>query len=100
MKIKIDSAGIGEVLNSAQVAGALDSLASSVAANVPRHTLRSGDTVAAEVSSYTASGGRLRGSRPGRSVALAHAAGMGVEAKHGYLVRAASAAGLSVKRRA
>lgn len=97
-KIRLDSAGIGEVLASAAVAAKVSSLGSQVASAVGSPTA-SGEPVPVVTRSRTASGGRLKGSRPAVDITLAHVAGLAIEAKRGYLVKAAASAGLEVKRK-
>ena len=96
-KLKLDSRGIAEVLRRAEVADAVESLGQSVKGNVGSPTA-SGKPVDVTTRSRTAAGGRLS-ARPAVDITLAHPAGLAIEAKRGYLVKAASAAGLEVKRR-
>ena len=90
-KLRLDSAGIAEVLRSAKVAGLVEDAATSVGANVSE-TVRSGEPLPVRVAGYTSD-------RAAASVTLAHPAGLGMEAKRGTLSRAASAAGLEVRSR-
>ncbi|WGH20302.1 hypothetical protein SEA_MAGUCO_10 [Arthrobacter phage MaGuCo] len=96
VKIRLDSRGIGEVLNSGPVRGAVESLGAQVAAAVGSPTA-SGTPVPVRRTSRTASGGRLRGVRPAVDITLAHPAGMAVEGKRGPLTRAARSVGLDVQ---
>lgn len=96
-KFKLDSRGIAEVLRSAPVASEIQSLGSSVASNVGAPTA-SGKPVEVRTRSRTAQGGRLS-ARPAVDITLAHPAGLAIEAKRGYLVKAAAASGLEVKKR-
>lgn len=96
MSIRLDSAGIAAVLQSAPVEAAVRQAAAAVAANASGETA-SGEPVPVETRERTASGGRLRSPRLAVDVMLAHPAGIRVEAKRGTLARAAAAAGLEVK---
>lgn len=89
VRIRLDHPGIAEVLNSAEVAAAIAGLAASVAANARSDGAVARNGVPVEVSTYTTD-------RSAASVALAHPAGLAIEAKHGSLIRAAGAAGLEV----
>lgn len=96
-KIRLDSAGLAEVLNRAEVASLVESLGSSVAAAVGSPTA-GGEPVDVVTRSRVASGGRLRGARPAVDITLAHPAGLRVEATRGPLARAAASVGLEVKK--
>lgn len=96
-KVRIDSAGLAEVLASAEVTAAIEALGTAVAAAVGTPTA-SGKAIPVEKRSRTAQGGRLRGVRPAVDITLAHVAGMGVEAKRAPLTRAAASVGLEVKK--
>lgn len=96
-KLRLDHAGIGQILNSGPVASAIASLGAAVAGAVGTPTA-SGDPIPVTLRLRTASGGRLT-ARPAADITLAHAAGMAVEAKRGPLARAAAAQGLEVKSR-
>ncbi|UYL87616.1 hypothetical protein SEA_VRESIDENCE_11 [Arthrobacter phage VResidence] len=97
-RIRLDSAGIAEVLNRAAVANLVEDKASAVSAALGTPTA-SGRTLPVKTRFRTASGGRLKGSRPAVDVTIADPAGLAVEAKRGYLVRAAASAGLQVVRK-
>lgn len=97
-KIRLDSAGIAEVLNRAEVANMVEDLGSAVSAAVGTPTA-SGRQIPVQRRFRTASGGRLRGSRPAVDIILADPAGLAVEAKHGTLVKAAASVGLQVKKK-
>ncbi|AYN58491.1 hypothetical protein HOU70_gp10 [Arthrobacter phage Liebe] len=96
-KIRLDSAGIEEVLNSGPVRSAVERLGAGVEAAVGSPTA-SGTPVPVRRTSRTASGGRLRGVRPAVDITLAHPAGMAVEGKRGPLTRAAASQGLQVRK--
>ncbi|GAA4981243.1 hypothetical protein [Actinopolymorpha pittospori] len=93
-KVRLDHAGIAEVLRSGEVRAALDDLAGTVAGNASsspewqRYAAR-GEV---RVASYTTD-------RAAAAVTLAHPGGLGMQAKHGTLTRAAGAAGLEVRER-
>lgn len=97
-KLRLDSAGIAAVLNSGAVAAEVEALGSAVSAAVGTPTA-SGRPIPVKRYTRTASGGRLRGSRPAVDIVLADPAGLAIEAKRGYLVKAAASAGLEVKRK-
>lgn len=97
-KIRLDSAGINEVLNSSAVLAELQDMGAGVEAGAIGETAN-GEPVPVESYVRQVSGGRLKGSRPGVDVVLAHPAGLRIEAKRGTLTRAASAAGLETKAR-
>lgn len=88
-KLRLDSPGILEVLKSADVASLVADTADSVASNVSE-TVRSGEPLPVKVATYTTD-------RAAAGVTLAHPAGLGMEAKHGSLSKAAAAAGLEVR---
>jgi hypothetical protein len=90
-KLKLDRAGIAEVLKSAEVGDEIDAMASDVATRV-YHPLANGDVLEAETDSYTTD-------RRAAGVTVAHPAALRVEAKYGLLAQAASAAGLEVTAR-
>lgn len=90
-KIKLDHAGIASVLKSAGLATAVTGTAERVASGAG-HTTRKGEVIQVKVDSYVTD-------RVAAGVTLAHPAGNAIEAKHGTLVRAASAAGLEVTAR-
>lgn len=88
MKLKLDSPGILEMLQSAEVEAVIGAVADSVAASIDE-TARNGDAIPVLVETYTSD-------RAAASVTLAHPAGVGKEAKYGTLTGAAEAAGLEV----
>lgn len=88
VELRIDTAGIGEVLKSAEVGAVIDGLAADVAERV-----RSYDAEAdANVSSYTFD-------RRAASVTFVHRNSADLEARDGVLTQAAAAVGLEVRRR-
>jgi hypothetical protein len=95
--IRLDSAGIAEVLNSAAVYAATQELAASVAGAVDASV--GGEKIEVTRSTRVAQGGRLRSPRRAIDIHLAHPAGLRAEAKHGFLARAAASRGLQVRKR-
>lgn len=97
-KVRLDHAGIGAILKSASVASSISALAESVASNAREQGIMVGDRpgglseidLPVDVETYTTD-------RAAASVALAHPAGLAVQAKHGTLTSAAAAAGLEVR---
>jgi hypothetical protein len=86
--IRPNRAGIREVLNYPQVRAEISRLAEEVGDNV---RASAGDRKV-DVEDYTTD-------RAASAVVIAHPAGLGMEAKHGTLTRAARSAGLPVKPR-
>ncbi|WAB10787.1 hypothetical protein SEA_TUCK_12 [Arthrobacter phage Tuck] len=95
--IRLDSAGIAEVLNSAAVYAATQELASSVAGAVDASV--DGEKIEVTQTTRVAQGGRLRSPRRAVDIHLAHPAGLRVEAKRGPLAKAAASRGLQVRKR-
>lgn len=95
-KIRLDSKGIAEVLNSAPVYAATQELAASIAGSV--NASAGGEKIPVTRSTRVASGGRLS-ARRAVDIHLAHPAGLRAEAKHGFLARAAASKGLQVRKR-
>ncbi|MCD2139523.1 hypothetical protein [Rhodococcus pyridinivorans] len=91
MKLRLDRAGVRELLISQPVRAMVDGVAAQVAANL-RSSLRPDIAETVQVSSYTSD-------RAAASVAICHPAGKGMQAKHGSLTRAAAAVGLEVRSR-
>ncbi|QOP65140.1 hypothetical protein PQD82_gp12 [Arthrobacter phage Phives] len=96
-KIRLDSRGIAEVLNSAAVYAATQELADSVAGAVDAEV--GGEKIDVTQSTRVAEGGRLRSPRKAVDIHLAHPAGLRVEAKRGPLAKAAASRGLQVRKR-
>lgn len=93
--VRLDSAGIARVLKGAEMAALVGSAANEIAQNVRDQGIRVDDDdvpLPVEVSSYTTD-------RAAASVAIAHPSGVAVQAKHGALSKAASAAGVSIRSR-
>ena len=91
-QIKLNSAGMLAMLKSVEVAAAVHAQAEAVAANVRAdpNMARRGIVDEVSVDDYTTD-------RAATSVTITHAAGLGMEGKHGVLTKAARAAGLEVK---
>lgn len=90
-KVRLDSAGIAAILKSEPgVVSAIHSLAESVAANVRGNASVQRHAMPVAVQHMTTD-------RTKSIVVIAHPGGLGVQAKHGALTQAASAAGLEVK---
>lgn len=93
-RVKLDHAGIAEILKSSEVAAEMSTLAEAVASNVREDASiqRHGLEATVKVDLYTTD-------RAASSVTIAHPAGLGIQAKHGSLSRAAGAEGLDVRSR-
>lgn len=95
--IRFDSAALGRVLRSREVASMVKNAAEDIAQNVESQGL---DVGAFKGSGEIALPVQVRTEttdRASASVVLAHPAGIAVQAKYGALTRAASAAGLEVR---
>lgn len=90
--VRLDHRGIGQQLKSSEMGEVVEATAETIAENVRSQglTVESGAALPVEVDTYTTD-------RSAASVMLAHAAGLGVQAKYGALTKAASASGLEVK---
>ncbi|MCZ9884643.1 hypothetical protein [Arthrobacter sp. B2a2-09] len=97
-KIRLDHKGIGALLQGPEVTQAIHTLGEAVAANVGAPTTSKQALVRVEVEHRTASGAKLS-PRPAVDIRLGSSMGAAMEAKHGYLARAATAAGLELKSR-
>lgn len=86
-KFNLDREGVKEILNSPEAQAACMELAQQVAGNVSVK-----DGVDVIVRPYNSD-------RAGASVFIAHPGGLGLQAKHGALTRAAATVGLTVKPR-
>jgi hypothetical protein len=89
-RLELDSAGIAEVLASAGVRDAVRQAAAEVADQVRARDLRTSDGALLPVEVRE----EPDTDRARVSVAIPHAAGVGMEARHGVLRRAAEAIGL------
>ena len=92
-RLVVDQAGVAEILRSPEFAGAVRELAEQVgeAARAQGHRVTSGEPLPIEVFDDPGS------DRAGATVAVRHSAGIGMEAHHGVLTRAAETAGLTVE---
>ncbi|MCP2248187.1 hypothetical protein [Lentzea aerocolonigenes] len=89
---RVDRDGVAEILRSPELAAHVKALAEEVAtaARLQGHRVTSGELLPVDVLHDPAP------DRVGYTVAIKHPAGMGMEAKHGVLTRAAEALGLDV----
>jgi hypothetical protein len=89
---EVDRAGVAEILNSPEFAEAVHQAAEQVAeaARTQGHRVTSGEPLPIDVITDPGT------DRAGASVAVRHPAGVGMEARHGVLKRAAEAVGLDV----
>lgn len=91
-RVKLDRAGLIAVLKSSEVANVVEGMAERVADNIDGTQAHDGPVEVGVMPSE-------RGDRAGALVTIMHPAGIGLEAKHGVMTRAASAAGLRVTAR-
>lgn len=97
-KVTLNSRGLEQVLKSAEMRKAVEAAAQEVADNVRDQNITVGDVdggsheidLPVKVEVYETDRARA-------SVLLAHPAGLAVQAKHGALSKAASAAGIKVE---
>ncbi len=90
---RVDRDGVAEILHSPELAAHIKELAETGRHQRPRlsgHRVTSGELLPVEVLDDPGP------DRVGFTVAIKHPAGMGMEAKHGVLTRAAEALGLDV----
>lgn len=90
--IRLDHAGIAAVLKSSGMAALVASAAEGVASSARQAPELARHEARVEVSTGTTD-------RAAASVTIAHPGGLGMQAKHGTLTRAAGAAGLDVTER-
>lgn len=90
LRVELDHEGIAEVLKSAEVRAQINGFADQIAARVERDgsVRRHGMPVLS--GSYTTD-------RAAAAVTIAHPGGLGVQARHGTLTRAAGEVGLEVR---
>lgn len=88
-RVRLDHAGLAEVLKSGALRSAVSAVADSVAAGATAHPSIVKHGMPIQVRDYVTD-------RVASSVTIAHAGGMPVEAKHGVLTAAAGAEGLEV----
>lgn len=91
VRLVLDRAGIGAVAKSPEMQTVVRQTAQQVASNVAAQHLTAGEgePITATVDTYTTD-------RAAASVTVDHPAGLAMQARHGVLTRAASAAGLEV----
>ena len=100
MTVRLNSAGIAEILKSPQMHAVIKAEAEKIAENVRSMGIKVGDAdggsreidLPVEVTMSTTDRARA-------NVTLAHPAGQAVQAKHGALTKAAGQAGLDVTER-
>lgn len=98
IRVTLNKAGVGEIAKGAEMQALVAKLAEQVAENVRDQGIKVGDRdggsrevdLPVKVSEQITDRARA-------TVTIAHPAGIAVQAKHGALTRAASAAGLQVK---
>jgi hypothetical protein len=90
---ELDHAGVAEILTSPEVADAVRDAANQVAdaARAQGHRVTSGESLPVEAYNDPDA------DRAATSVAVRHPSGVGMEARHGVLKRAAAATGLEVE---
>jgi hypothetical protein len=94
LPVRLDSRGLAGVLTSADMTQAVRETADAVADNVATQglTAEDGTKVTADVETYTTD-------RAAAAVTIDGPWGLGMQAKHGVLTKAAAAAGLEVSER-
>lgn len=92
LQFTLDRAGVGEILRSAEMAGAVDELARQIAADVRAGIADPDVADTVDVDSYVTD-------RAAASITIAHPMGMPLQAKHGVLTGAAASLGLDVRSR-
>lgn len=98
MAVRLNKAGVAQILKSSELQRAVTAAAEQVADNVRAQNIKVGDRdggkhevdLPVKVSSSTTDRARA-------AVTLAHPAGAAVQAKHGALTKAAAQAGLDVR---
>lgn len=93
--VKLNHGAVAAILKSGEMQALVDAVAEEIAANVRSQRIRVEGVpgkieLPVDVRSYVTD-------RAAASVALAHPSGVAVQAKHGVVTKAASAAGLSVR---
>lgn len=98
-QVRLDRAGVRAILNSPQMRAVVQQATEAVKANVEAQAIRVGDVdggkneIDLPVSARVVTTDRAHG-----IVAITHAAGLAVQAKHGALTKAAAQAGLDVSQ--
>jgi len=92
VKVQLNHFGVLALLNSSPVRTMVSGAAEDIAASARNqgHQVTGGGELPVTVTAYTTD-------RAASSVALAHPAGIAMQAKHGVLTKAAAEAGLEVK---
>lgn len=96
-KVRLDHGGIAAILKSGGMQALVSSAAEEIAGNIRSQGITVGDFTGAGEIPLPVTVSVTTTDRAHASVTLAHPAGVAVQAKHGALTRAASAAGLTVK---
>lgn len=100
MSIKLNHAGISEILKSAPMTAAVKAAAEAVADNVRAQGIKVGDRDGGpREHDLQVTVTMVETDRAHALVTLAHPSGAAVQAKHGALTKAAAQAGLSVRQR-
>lgn len=95
--VKLDHGGLAALMKSGEMQSLVSSAAEKVAAAVRDQGISVGGFTGSGEIALPVSVSTMTTDRAHASVTLAHPAGIAVQAKHGALTRAASAAGLEVK---
>lgn len=99
-RVRLDSKGIAALLKSSPVDAATKAAAEAIADNVRAQNIRVGDQDGGKhEDDLPVTVKMVTTDRAHAIVALAHPAGMAVQAKHGALTKAAGQAGLDVRSR-
>jgi len=96
-KVKLNHAGIAEILKSTEMHRLIQDVTESVADNVREQGITVGNLKGNGEMSLPVEASVITTDRAHGSVLIAHPAGIAVQAKHGALTKAASEAGLQVK---
>lgn len=99
-RIRLDHAGIAQILKSAPIAAAVKRAAETVAQNVRDQGIKVGDRDGgAHEYDLPVTVTMVTTDRAHANVTIAHPSGIAVQAKHGALTKAAAQAGLDVRER-
>lgn len=102
VRVRLNHHGVGEVLRSAGVRAVVEAAGEAVAAAARSQgrTTSDGSPLPVQVRVVPAlPSGSISDRRPVAQVTITHPAGLGMQAKHGVLTRAAAAVGLEVTDR-
>lgn len=97
--VKLNHAGVAAILKSGEMAALVNGAAEEIAANVRAQGQKVGALEGSGEIDLPVTVSPTTTDRAHASVALAHPAGIAVQAKHGALTRAAAAAGLDVRQK-